>query len=162
MRWPWRKQRRPTLRGPTRPVRAGSRQVVAIIGGHRNHSRKALNSGLRLQVMKLSAPRPPKCGSKVAAALVVCRAAIRTCRIRGRCEDHAAGQTPTTAVKDSGQPVTGHGQSHSQIRPPFRVFIHHQSVLKGRAAEACRIANIKGVFAEDGAPIEMRNRTGND
>jgi hypothetical protein len=47
-------------------------RIVRHHSWHRDHARKALRGALRPQVVKPRAPRPPKYGPKVIAALVLC------------------------------------------------------------------------------------------
>lgn len=47
-------------------------ELCAITGWHRDHARRALRCALRPTVVQVRAPRPPKYGPKVVAALTVC------------------------------------------------------------------------------------------
>ncbi|MDI3315412.1 MAG: transposase family protein [Mycobacterium sp.] len=51
-------------------------ELCATTGWHRNHARKALKDALRPKVVKTRAPRPPKYGPKVIAALIFCWATL--------------------------------------------------------------------------------------
>ncbi len=51
-------------------------ELCATTGWHRNHARKALKNALRPKVIKSRAPRPPKYGPKVIAALIFCWAVL--------------------------------------------------------------------------------------
>ncbi|MGH3562783.1 MAG: integrase catalytic domain-containing protein [Mycobacterium sp.] len=51
-------------------------ELCATTGWHRNHARKALKAGLRPRIAKPRAPRAPKYGPKVIAALVFCWAVL--------------------------------------------------------------------------------------
>jgi len=51
-------------------------ELCATTGWHRNHARKALKNALRPKVIKSRAPRPPKYGPKVIAALMFCWAVL--------------------------------------------------------------------------------------
>ena len=51
-------------------------ELCATTGWHRNHARKALKNALRPKVVKIRAPRPPKYGPKVIAALTFCWAVL--------------------------------------------------------------------------------------
>jgi hypothetical protein len=47
-------------------------ELCAMTGRQRNHARKALKNALCPKVIKARGPRPPKCGTKVVAALIFC------------------------------------------------------------------------------------------
>jgi len=51
-------------------------ELCATTGWHRDHARKALRGVLRPRVVKQRAPRPPKYGPKVIAALIFCWAVL--------------------------------------------------------------------------------------
>ena len=52
-------------------------ELCATTGWHRNHARKALGAGrLRPRIVRPRAPRPPKYGPDVVAALVFCWAVL--------------------------------------------------------------------------------------
>jgi hypothetical protein len=51
-------------------------ELCATTGWHRDHARKALRAALRPRVVRPRAPRPPKYGPKVVAALVFCWATL--------------------------------------------------------------------------------------
>ena len=51
-------------------------ELCATMGWHRDHARKALRAALRPRVVRPRAPRPPKYGPKVVAALVFCWATL--------------------------------------------------------------------------------------
>ena len=51
-------------------------ELCATTGWHRDHARKALRGALRPRVVKQRAPRPPKYGPKVIAALIFCWAVL--------------------------------------------------------------------------------------
>lgn len=51
-------------------------ELCAMTGWHRDHARKALRGALRPRVVKQRAPRPPKYGPKVVAALIFCWAVL--------------------------------------------------------------------------------------
>ncbi len=51
-------------------------ELCATTGWHRDHARKALRGALRPRVVKQRAPRPPKYGPKVVAALIFCWAVL--------------------------------------------------------------------------------------
>jgi len=51
-------------------------ELCATTGWHRDHARKALRTALRPTVVRPRAPRPPKYGPKVIAALIFCWAVL--------------------------------------------------------------------------------------
>ncbi|MDI3314023.1 MAG: transposase family protein [Mycobacterium sp.] len=51
-------------------------ELCATTGWHRDHARKALRGALRPRVVRRRAPRPPKYGPKVIAALIFCWAVL--------------------------------------------------------------------------------------
>jgi hypothetical protein len=51
-------------------------ELCATTGWHRDHARKALRTVKRPRIVKPRAPRPPKYGSEVVAALVLCWAVL--------------------------------------------------------------------------------------
>lgn len=59
---------------------AGERRILdelcATTGRHRDHARKALQRVLRPTIVKPRAPRPPKYGPRVVAALIFCWAVL--------------------------------------------------------------------------------------
>ena len=51
-------------------------ELCAMTGWHRDHARKALRTAQRPKILKPRAPRPPKYGPKVIAALIFCWATL--------------------------------------------------------------------------------------